>query len=200
MTRPISLEKQRFGSLVALNYSDRFWCCRCYCGQEIRVWTANLRNGHVTSCGCQPKTAPLEKKTATVKMKRIEVVQCVAEILHQTPLLTCRELATQIGVSYDSLIGAMNVMMRKGMIEVGQTRLSSNHKTPVAQWRLVVPLEDIPSYFIKKLEPREFCQGSKEVRNIGITQEDLQWMTHYRRQWQNRYLRNGINPPINKFT
>jgi Mn-dependent DtxR family transcriptional regulator len=137
-----------------------------------------------------------------VRLKTIEVAQRVAEIIHQTPLLTSRELATQIGVSYGSLMGVMNRMMRKGMIEVGNTKLASNHKTPVAQWRLLVPLEDIPSYFIKqKTEPRESCRGSHAVRDIGITEEDRQWMKHYRTQWQNRYLRIGqIPPPIHKFT
>lgn len=204
MTRPISLEKQRFGSLVALNYSDRTWRCRCDCGKEIVVFTSQLRDGRVTSCGCQPKTAPLavfSSKTAAMKMKAIEVVQRVAEVLQQTPLQTSRELATQIGVSYGSLIGVMNGMMRKGMIEVGNAKLASNHKTPVAQWRLLVSLEDIPSYFIKqKQEPREFCRGSQVIRDIGITEEDKQWMKHYRTQWQNRYLSKGIQPPINKFT
>lgn len=204
MTRPILLERQRFGSLVALNYSDRTWRCRCDCGKEICVLTSQLRDGRVTSCGCQPRNEPLpvfSSKSAVIKMKAIEVVQRVAAILHQTPLLTSRELATQIGVSYGSLIGVMNGMMRKGMIEVGNSKLASNHKTPVAQWRLLVPLEDIPSYFIKqKPEPREFCRGSQAVRDIGITEEDKQWMKHYRTQYQNRYLKSGQTPPIQKFT
>lgn len=205
MTRPISLEQQRFGSLVALNYSDRSWRCRCDCGEEIVVFTSQLRDGRVTSCGCQPKTAPLavfsSSKTAAMRMKAIEVVQRVVDVLQQTPLQTSRELATQIGVPYGSLIGVMNGLMRKGIIEVGNAKLANNHKTPVAQWRLVVPLEGVPSYYVKqKSEPREFCRGSQAVRDIGITEEDRQWMKHYRTQWQNRYRRNGQTPPISKFT
>ena len=131
----------------------------------------------------------------------IEVVERVTAILHHTPLLTSRELANQIGVPYGSLIGVMNGLMRKGIIEVGNAKLASNHKTPVAQWRLVVPLEDVPSYYVKqKSEPREFCRGSQDVSDIGITEEDRQWMKRYRTQWQNRYRRNGQTPPINSFT
>lgn len=54
----IDLTGQKFGKLLAL-YSfkkegsrDRYWHCKCDCGNEWDVVTNDLRNGHTTSCGC----------------------------------------------------------------------------------------------------------------------------------------------------
>lgn len=40
-----------------------WWKCQCKCGNEIRVKTAELNNGHVKSCGC------LQKELASANMK-----------------------------------------------------------------------------------------------------------------------------------
>ena len=53
----IDLTGQRFGKLTAIEpvrnkYDKAAWLCRCECGQDTIVITAELRNGHVKSCGC----------------------------------------------------------------------------------------------------------------------------------------------------
>lgn len=53
----LDLAGQRFGRLTALapakNVGGRTaWLCRCDCGRERVVRTAQLRSGHTASCGC----------------------------------------------------------------------------------------------------------------------------------------------------
>ena len=53
----MDLTGQRFGKLIALervndSAGGNRWLCRCDCGNTHTVAYANLRNGHVTSCGC----------------------------------------------------------------------------------------------------------------------------------------------------
>ena len=47
---------QKFGKLTANNYeiigSKTYWNCTCECGNNIKVASNNLKNGHTTSCGC----------------------------------------------------------------------------------------------------------------------------------------------------
>ena len=56
--RSIDLTGQKFGLLTALysyrreGFSDKYWHCKCDCGNEWDVRTTDLRNGHTTSCGC----------------------------------------------------------------------------------------------------------------------------------------------------
>lgn len=62
MGRVRDLTGQRFGRLVALSCQRRngprggrvkvFWICKCDCGNETRVESSNLNNGHIKSCGC----------------------------------------------------------------------------------------------------------------------------------------------------
>lgn len=55
----IDLTGQRFGKLVALEKLSpqpdgvTRWLCRCDCGNDHIVAYTNLKNGHVTSCGCK---------------------------------------------------------------------------------------------------------------------------------------------------
>ena len=57
----IDLTGKRFGALVALRregLSERryvTWVCRCDCGRECRVDSGRLKDGSVTSCGCNKK-------------------------------------------------------------------------------------------------------------------------------------------------
>lgn len=59
----IDLIGQRFGCLVVESLAPkrkgqktlRYWC-RCDCGNVVGVDVCNLRNGHVTSCGCSRNT------------------------------------------------------------------------------------------------------------------------------------------------
>jgi hypothetical protein len=51
------LTGQRFGRLLILsrcpNHTKNVvWLCRCDCGKEKRILAGNLRQGHVSSCGC----------------------------------------------------------------------------------------------------------------------------------------------------
>lgn len=48
---------QYFGRLIVTNPDSnkngrRYWLCKCSCGREITVSTYSLREGHITSCGC----------------------------------------------------------------------------------------------------------------------------------------------------
>ncbi len=63
MTRPVTTHiiGQRFGSLVAIEYTyiendngrrRGGWLCKCDCGNECVVKTANLTTGNTKSCGC----------------------------------------------------------------------------------------------------------------------------------------------------
>lgn len=57
MPKKIDLTGQKFGKLTALSPAPKVsnrtrWLCRCECGKEIIVDTADLRRGHTQSCGC----------------------------------------------------------------------------------------------------------------------------------------------------
>lgn len=56
------LTGKRFGRLVVIRSIDVMrknghigmqWLCRCDCGNEVKVETANLTSGHTQSCGCR---------------------------------------------------------------------------------------------------------------------------------------------------
>lgn len=66
MERFIDLTGQRFGKLTVIERAEDHisksgktvtvaWRCKCDCGNEITVKSLNLRNGHVSSCGCYRK-------------------------------------------------------------------------------------------------------------------------------------------------
>lgn len=47
------LTGQRFGRLMVKKYAGKSrWICICDCGRETEAAANNLKNGHVTSCGC----------------------------------------------------------------------------------------------------------------------------------------------------
>lgn len=53
-----NLVGKRFGKLTVLSYVEkregqRYWHCRCDCGNEAEVQQNHLLRGHTTSCGCQ---------------------------------------------------------------------------------------------------------------------------------------------------
>ena len=58
----LSLAGHTFGYWTAIERqgSDKrkraLWLCRCACGVEKLIATAELRSGHTTSCGCKRKT------------------------------------------------------------------------------------------------------------------------------------------------
>jgi len=53
MTARIDITGRRFGRWMALErIAGSKWMCRCDCGTERAVLSANLRNGLSTSCGC----------------------------------------------------------------------------------------------------------------------------------------------------
>lgn len=48
---------QRFTKLVVIGKANNrgnrcYWLCKCDCGKEVEVTTANLRSGKTRSCGC----------------------------------------------------------------------------------------------------------------------------------------------------
>lgn len=53
----LDLTGQKFEHLTALEFiPPRKWLCRCSCGNEVLVFTDNLRRGHTKSCGCHKST------------------------------------------------------------------------------------------------------------------------------------------------
>jgi len=59
MPAPIDLTGQRFGRLIALslapkrpNSANRYWVCRCECGNEVSILTSSLTRKETKSCGC----------------------------------------------------------------------------------------------------------------------------------------------------
>lgn len=60
MSKRLDLSGQRFGRLVAISPAPKTkkrtqWLCKCDCGNETIVDTADLRRGHTQSCGCYNK-------------------------------------------------------------------------------------------------------------------------------------------------
>lgn len=54
----VNLVGDKFGRLTVISLFDRKrsgsrWLCKCECGNEHTVFTQNLKNGSVRSCGCQ---------------------------------------------------------------------------------------------------------------------------------------------------
>ena len=57
------LTGQRFGRLTVISYNEEvskqkkrsWWNCKCDCGNEVRVPTAELKRGGTKSCGCLQK-------------------------------------------------------------------------------------------------------------------------------------------------
>ena len=58
MTKLIDLRGQRFGRLTVIKQVENDkpygtkWLCRCECGNEVVVFSNNLRRGNTLSCGC----------------------------------------------------------------------------------------------------------------------------------------------------
>ena len=64
-TKKLDLTDQRFGKLTVFARAenigrDTAWRCRCDCGREVTVRTANLRKGNTRSCGCDRPGPRLE--------------------------------------------------------------------------------------------------------------------------------------------
>ena len=64
MPARIDLVGMTFERLTVTAYIGRigesprqFWLCRCSCGNELRVQSGNLKNGHTRSCGCLMREA-----------------------------------------------------------------------------------------------------------------------------------------------
>ena len=69
MIKKIDLTGQRFGRLVVIREYGRskngavLWLCKCECGNECVVRSANLKNQHTQSCGCLNRDRIRERKT-----------------------------------------------------------------------------------------------------------------------------------------
>lgn len=56
----MDLTNQKFGKLTVIDYDysttkDRYWICKCDCGNITSVRQGHLRSGHTKSCGCGKK-------------------------------------------------------------------------------------------------------------------------------------------------
>ena len=69
MSKKLELAGQPFGRLLVLYECGRskggnvLWKCRCECGNECVVSSADLRNQHTQSCGCLKRDRSRERKT-----------------------------------------------------------------------------------------------------------------------------------------
>ena len=71
--RIIDLTNQKFGKLSVVSReknhiqpsgrTDVMWLCQCECGRTVIVSAANLRSGHIKSCGCYRSEIARKKAT-----------------------------------------------------------------------------------------------------------------------------------------
>jgi hypothetical protein len=75
---------KKFGKLVVIDLSDKnrsrkYWVCQCKCGETITASTYQLREKHITSCGCNKKKRPTSiannKKFADLTKYRVEFMK-----------------------------------------------------------------------------------------------------------------------------
>lgn len=194
------LENQVFGQLTVLHYQSRAnWLCQCTCGRQVVVGTLPLRSGRTISCGCQ-KIKRVRSTPLTDLLNRT-LIETIAKLLEATPGLTSRQLAEQVHLPDRSLLKVLGHLKRQQVVRLTKAvnRRSRSH------WFLTIPIEQIaarlapefrpssPSFSADVTTQKPFCE------EVGITQEDQQWMQHYRAQYQNRYQRMGLETPIRKF-
>lgn len=69
MSRFVDLTGQRFGKLLVLHRDSDIkpvkWICQCDCGNMSSVQSNNLRSGKSQSCGCTPKSVPVDLHGST---------------------------------------------------------------------------------------------------------------------------------------
>jgi len=194
------LENQVFGQLTALHYQSRAcWLCQCSCGRQVVVGTLQLKSGTTISCGCQSKKRV--RSTPLTELLNMALIATIAKLLEATPGLTSRQIAEQVQLPERSLIKVLVHLKRQQVVRLTKAA----HRHSLSQWFLALPIEQVvdrlvpefrsslPSLSVDTTMPQSFC------KEVGITQEDQQWMQHYRVQYQNRYRRMGLEMPIRKF-
>ena len=69
MSKKVDLTGMRFGKLTALEPTNErkngytIWLCRCDCGNTVHAASRFLKNGWMTSCGCEEKKPRYEDLT-----------------------------------------------------------------------------------------------------------------------------------------
>jgi len=67
MSRRINIENERFGRLIAKEYTgDYKWKCVCDCGNVAYVRSNALRSGKTKSCGCYNRDVAKKNMTKTM--------------------------------------------------------------------------------------------------------------------------------------
>ena len=115
MSQKIDLVGQRFGRLVVVEKTnirssngEISWECLCDCGNKHSVFTSNIRQGNVKSCGC------LRKEKAAKKIKSKKMVENHEKFLQNDTV----EIGTRIstlthGLRSDNISGIRGVSWRK---------------------------------------------------------------------------------------
>ena len=75
MGKFINLSEKKFNNLTVLKRmtnrkKQTMWLCKCDCGKEVVVSSANLKSGHTKSCGCyalKEKSKRMKEKNPTYK-------------------------------------------------------------------------------------------------------------------------------------
>ena len=77
------LRGRRFGRLLVKHFArlyggHAYWCCKCECGEAVRVRGSKLLSGRVVSCGCQ-RANPDIRRNARLKVPS-ELRHAIAEM------------------------------------------------------------------------------------------------------------------------
>lgn len=73
MTKPLELQGQRFGRLVAISRAENSkagktrWNCFCDCQIEVVCAASDLTSGHTTSCGCVHSEQIAERNVSNIQ-------------------------------------------------------------------------------------------------------------------------------------
>lgn len=196
MAHPVDFKDQVIGSLMAKRYVNRgTWECICVCGNKIHVCTRKLMRREVTSCGCQEPPKGIAKQSPAETLR-------VLEYLDGYGVSGAAEIAEVLNLMVLSVSGVLRYLYTLGVVEKHRSSTTKNS----LRWGLRVSLEDartmVDDVFPTKERNARKRQELKEQRALApkpvniITEEDLEWMAHYRQRWISRYQRQGLPIPI----
>ena len=86
--KKVDLTGKRFGMLLATHYVPASnkgekgkWACKCDCGGSAMCFSANLKTGNSSSCGCK-RSSSRSKVSAEMKFGRLTVIRRDGSIRH----------------------------------------------------------------------------------------------------------------------
>lgn len=101
----VDITDQKFGLLTPIKYlSDSYWLCRCDCGNERRIKSANLGSGNSMSCGCIVMTRG--EKAIERAIKQFDFNE--NDYTYQAYFITCRN---RWPLPFDFYIPSLNLLI-----------------------------------------------------------------------------------------